>query len=340
MGSTITTGRSVGAFVAPSGRIIYALFEQTYESNCFPHAPHWCAVGLGEIRDVVKMIFLFASSCEGGMLKNSHGRITPENYLRSWFRELTHPYLMPDVEGILALGENFHATVPKGHIEKVCSALEHVDRADIMESLKNGVHVSVQLYRDTEVVMAVYGSGAEVLPAWHFLKHRPTWTDADRRSELGFKPSASKGPRSHFALPVVRSTGTEERLIEQPDGSFQSSGWAYSIIDSFVEDLWEEGLRSPKTCYQRIAAYRDAVRNAPEVALESIRVVVDRTQPIENEYGRKNLDEFVERFPVSETGTGFEVTPTQENLYHLSLLPRNVTRWIIAPAVPAFALAG
>lgn len=340
MGSTVTVARNAGAFVAPSGKIIYALFEKTYESNCVPHTPSWCAVGLGEIQHVVRQVFRIASECEGGMLRNSHGHITPENYLRSWFRELANPYLLPDVGRVLAPSENFHATVPKQHIDKVSAALEQIGRTDIADDLRNGGHIPVQLYQDAKVVLALYGSEAGILPAWHFFTHRPTWNNDDRRSELGFKPSASLGPRSDFAVPVVRSTGTEELLIEQPDGSFQCAGWAYSIVDGFVEGLWEEGLRSPKTCYQRIAAYRDAVRQAPEVALESIRIIVDQTQSIENEHHRRNLEEFVKRFPVTKTETGFEVTPTEENLYYLRLLPRNATRWILPAVEPAFALAG
>lgn len=338
MSSTVTTGRCAGAFRAPSGEIVYVLFEQTYETNCSPHTPHWCCVGIGEIRDVMQRIFLFASDCEGGMLRNRSGRLAPENYLRSWMRELVHPYLMPDFGRDLVLGTGFYNTVQQEEMAKARSALERIRRGDIADRLEKGEEIPVQLHQDAEIVIALYGPNAELLPPWLFIRNRPIWAEADRRPGLGFKPSPGAAPASRFTLPVVRAVGEEKRLIEQPDGSFQYAGCAYSIVSDFVENLWEEGLRSPKTCYQRIGAYRDVVRQAPTVDLESIRVIVDTTRLLESKHGRSGVELFLERYPVTKMETGFEVTPTSENLYHLSHLSPSEVRWLIPTAQPAFAL--
>ena len=50
MGSTVTTGRMAAAFRAKSGTVIYCLYEQTYEKNCYPHIPHWSVIYIGEAR--------------------------------------------------------------------------------------------------------------------------------------------------------------------------------------------------------------------------------------------------------------------------------------------------
>ena len=39
MGSTVSTGKLAAAFKATSGKIMYVLFEETYEANCYPRTP-------------------------------------------------------------------------------------------------------------------------------------------------------------------------------------------------------------------------------------------------------------------------------------------------------------
>ena len=73
MGSTVTTGRMAAAFRAKSGTVIYCLYEQTYEKNCYPHTPHWSAIYIGEAHGALCKIFNYASACEGGMLQNRSG---------------------------------------------------------------------------------------------------------------------------------------------------------------------------------------------------------------------------------------------------------------------------
>ena len=39
MGSTVSTGKLAAAFRATGGKIMYVLFEETYEANCYPRTP-------------------------------------------------------------------------------------------------------------------------------------------------------------------------------------------------------------------------------------------------------------------------------------------------------------
>ena len=73
MGSTVSTGKQVAAFKATSGKVMYVLFEETYESNCYPRTPRWSSYMIGELPAVMRHIFRAASSCEGGMLKGAGG---------------------------------------------------------------------------------------------------------------------------------------------------------------------------------------------------------------------------------------------------------------------------
>ncbi len=96
MGATVTTGKRATAFRAPSGTIIYVLFEATYEKNCHPHTPHWGCCAIGDIAAVMERIFAYGSNSEGGMLQGRSGRITPEGYIRGWLQELSAPIEFSD----------------------------------------------------------------------------------------------------------------------------------------------------------------------------------------------------------------------------------------------------
>jgi hypothetical protein len=95
MGATVTCKKLVAAF-AGAGRVFYVLFEQTYEKNCYPHTPGWSCTYCGGIDGALRRIFRYASSCEGGMLQNRSGWITPEGYIAGWMKEMASPVRMSD----------------------------------------------------------------------------------------------------------------------------------------------------------------------------------------------------------------------------------------------------
>ena len=83
MGSTVSTNKLAAAFKTTSGKTMYVLFEETYESNCYPRTPRWGCLMMGEIANTMRGIFRSAGSCEGGMLKGAGGRdISPEGYIQ------------------------------------------------------------------------------------------------------------------------------------------------------------------------------------------------------------------------------------------------------------------
>lgn len=82
MSSTILTNKAAAAFRHPvTGKVIYALFGENYESNVTPKTPDWSCFALGEYADVMKVVFNYASACEGGCLRSRAGEIKPENLI-------------------------------------------------------------------------------------------------------------------------------------------------------------------------------------------------------------------------------------------------------------------
>src|SRR5690242_21895817 len=98
MGATITCGKKAAAF-EKNGIIYYILWERTYESNVHPHNPHWECTYIGPLDGTLRRIFIYASSCEGGMLAGPGKRhILPENYISAWLRKLAAPVAMPNAK--------------------------------------------------------------------------------------------------------------------------------------------------------------------------------------------------------------------------------------------------
>ena len=335
MGATVTTGRRVGAFTAPAGNIIYVLFEKTYEKNCSPHTPHWCCIGLGGILDVIRRIFAYGSSCEGGMLQNRSGSITPEGYIRSWFKKLEAPFEMRDFEVALKVGTGFYATVPNEKIDKVSEVLTAIGRVDILTSLLAGETFTVSFQKDAAVVLALYGlNGGEksLLYPWLAVQsyHTPT-LEMDRNARLGYFPKAAAADTAPSPDPVVYRVGGEDCFVLQPDGSLRPAGWAYNLVGQFIEGLWEEEIRSPRTFARRIKAFRDTVENARRLSPDALTVTVDTTVALEHAYQGRIIAEFQRDFLEGVTDAVFDFQPNTENFYRSQELPDVCVRWQVTP---------
>jgi hypothetical protein len=152
MGSTVSTGKLAAAFKTTSGTTIYALYEQTYESNCYPHTPSWGCILLGDISAALRGIFRSASSCEGGMLKGAGGRdISPEGYVAGWIKELANPYQFGDrnIDVFIAAGYS----APLVHDQMESTKARMIAKGFELEAtkLENGERLSLSLYEHGEL---------------------------------------------------------------------------------------------------------------------------------------------------------------------------------------------
>jgi hypothetical protein len=338
MGSTVTTGRRVGAFLSPANKIIYVLQEETYEKNCSPHTPSWCCIGIGEISDVIRCIFAYGSSCEGGMLQNRGGRMTPEGYIRSWFEELEAPREMRDFQVALKVGTSMYATIGSDKMDKVSEALTTMGRGDIVATLIAGETFTLSFQKDTDLVLALYGLNGRkkpLLSPWLVVDsyHLPT-ADMDRDARLGYFRKPAAADTAIPSDPVVFRVGNEDCFVQQPDGSLQPAGWAYSLVGEFIGNLWEEEMRVPRSFGRRIKAFRSLVENAPRISPDALKVTIDTTVALEHAYEVRTIADFQRDFPESATGPIFEFRPTTENFHRIQQLPDASVRWEIEGRQP------
>lgn len=338
MGATVTTGRRVGAFVSPAGKTIYVLFEETYEKNCSPHTPHWCCIGIGGLNDVIRRFFAYGSSCEGGMLQNRSGHMTPEGYIRSWFKELEAPFEMRDFEVALRVGKGLYATIGADKVDKVAEVLTAIGRVDILTALLAGETFKLRFQKDSDVVLALYGlnsNGKSMLSSWLAVSSCYVPTPCmDRNARLGYFPKAAPTGTVISPDPVVYRVGNEDCFVLQPDGSLRPAGWAYSLVGDFIENFWKDEMSAPNSFGRRIKAFRDAVSNAPRLAPEDLSVTVDTTVPLEHAYQVRTIAEFQRNFPEAGPGAVFDFQPTSENFYRVQQLPDVCVRWGIKGGVP------
>jgi hypothetical protein len=332
MSATVTTGKRAAAFVAPSGKTIFVLFEQTYEKNVIPHTPSWSCVGIGDLEASMKKIFMHASACEGESLQNRSGHITPEGYIRGWLNELAAPVEFPDRLVSLRFGRS----IPEEKVDFVKKTLAEMGRSDLLDPLVAGEAVHVSAINEVHVITALYGP--RKIAAWHIFDAGGVPYSDRRHPELGYAPA----PARSFDLDATSflRVGEEERLMQRTDGSWYCAGWAYRIVGDFVEDLWKAELDKPGSYFKRIRAYRAAVRNAPVLPLADAKVRVDTRVVLENAYEQRAVKEFGNKHPVTQSATGFEIRPTVELLYQVTNLPVECTTWIVpSPACASAQIA-
>lgn len=330
MGATVVTGKSAAAFRASNGEIIYVLFEETYEKNCYPHTPNWGCRAVGRIDSVIKRIFASAGACEGGMLQRRGGALTPEGYIRSWLKELESPRVFPRPGMTLELkvGDTFLATVPSESAERAFGALERIGRVDVVDKLRNGEGVSITLDEDVDIVDALYGQPG-ALAAWRIVSEVSRGTVVD--ATLGYKPRKATG--FDVFEPEALQLDEHRYLLKGEDGMWRCAGWAYAVVGRYITGLAESELREPGSYSKRIKAYRDAFLKAAP-APRGMKVVVDQGIKLASDYERSRVYKFAEQNPVHRTASGYEVAVDELRqdgtaMYDLGALPVECAKWVL-----------
>lgn len=323
MGATVTTGKKAGALRAPDGRILYALFEQTYEKNCYPHTPTWSCHSFGPIEEAIERVFLCASSCEGGMLQNRNGSITPEGYIAGWLAELAAPVAMGDCRIALAVGKGFYDAFREDRLDRARQVLAGAGFAQMAETLAPGETLELRLHAHALAIEALCVSGT-VLP-WRVFTDMRGLSGADGDAALGYAPPPAKS----YAVdrPEAIKADRENRLVRGPDGAWRCVGWEYRAVGGFIRDLWRAELAEPGSCRKRIKAYRAALEAAPALPAGA-RVVVDLGVPMKR-WERELAEHLAAKHAARPTRSGFEIEVGEDRMYDLTSLPSHCTTWLI-----------
>ncbi|MFC6281182.1 hypothetical protein [Polaromonas aquatica] len=305
MGATVTVGKKVAAFKSRNGKTGYVLFEQTYEKNCYPHHPHWSCVGLGYLEDVMARIFASGSSCEGGGLQGRGGCIKPESYIGDWLSEMATPLEMGNFRNKIAFGENFYATIPESLRERVLKGLEDEGFSEAVKAL-SGDGIEVALHDDIELIRAIYVKHRNELGPWRFIGRFDAVNQMEgfRSSDLGYTPGKDQTYKPQ--VPLMFAIDNEALILEQPNGTFRTSGAAYSCTATFVEGYGLTELAHPGTFRKSIKTFRDAVKTAPMASDETRIVVSVAGLPADQQYRRDRVQTLADH--LGQKSTEFETS--------------------------------
>ena len=322
MSSTITTNRVAAATRTTDERILYVLFEETYCSNVSPRTPRWCCVGLGYLPAVLEKVFALASCCEGGMLRNRAGRLTPEGYLGTWLKELAAPLVMTRLGVTLSAHPGYTAAIPETLKDEAAAVLESHGRGREAEELRTSSRTTLNLATDADAVLDVMKRCGRSV--WTIINElmRPHEL-GERKTDLGYRPSPAK--TIELVQPEALKVERDNRLLRRPDGSWHCAGSEYEIIGSFVEDEWRAEMRASGGYRRRIGAFRTALRDAGTIP-DDVMVEVDG-RAAGDEYDQSRVDEV--RKDSGADGEVFRVKLNEKNSYTLTRLLRQATTWIL-----------
>lgn len=324
MGSTVTTGKQVCAIRdAKTGTPIYILFEETYEKNCYPHTPSWSCICIGDIREALHTIFDHAGVCEGGMLQNRSGHITPEGYIQGWMGLFREPYAYPDIRAQMTLGTNWMDFFKPEGLELAKAALQGKPDALALlaglEQAENGRY-AFMLHENI-------GALADIL---HAAKKRgwglgiDHWNSLEIDCRLGHNPK--KASSFDIKVPEAVRLDNDERLVKGEDGQWRQAGWSYSVVGNYVSDLWEAELNEPGSYKKRIKAFREAIEGAPLISFPT-RVRLDSSNMLDlDRWGASSLAQFIEAAEPVPGEPGAYLVP-EDGLYAATHVPREAMIW-------------
>lgn len=342
MGATVVTGKTVAAFRNPkTGEVIYLLFEQTYEKNCFPHTPSWGCRAIGNFEQVLKRAFSSAAACEGGGLQVRGGETKPETYLKSWRISFSEPFHMEDQQIELRLGgTSMYDTIPDSQVETAMARLEQIGRQDIVKALKAGP-VKVGLHNDVDAIIALYGVDTE-LPVWKIIDDLHGLSYAD-------ESLAPKLVKRNIDVPsvVAYAVDNENVVVSLGGGSLKHMGWRYSAVGQFIRDVvYPIELQSSFAAYKLIREFRDICNAAPELP-DSTVINVSTAKSVYS-YHQENAKKLAVKLglyasidAVPETyETTFGVVREADEQYLLSTLEERQVTWALSPSIDVGVLSG
>jgi hypothetical protein len=313
MGATVLTGKRAGAFQRADGEWIFALFERTYEKNCYPHRDHWSGITIGNYASVMRRVFLHARSCEGGMLQSRSGEIRPEHYIESWRQELAKPMLLHDRQIDLRVGQAFDAPIPEKALDDVQQCLANANQQSRFDALVAG-GLSVSLYANVDLLIALYGEDGP-FSAWRVLSA----DDCGSVSVTAAVPRLLPASQVMKQMPGVRCHAIDghSRLVSLDGQAWHHAGWQYSAVGSFITEVaYGIEMVHPGFAKRAIPEYRDMLRKASPVSPDT-KLTITRAPDGVGKWAVASADELARAVGVAAAD---QSAPDQFSFYFRDVL--------------------
>lgn len=298
MSSTITSGKCAAAFKKPNGAVVYVLFEKTHDTNVTPHEPRWGCFAIGEYADVMRSVFVNASSCESGGLQGGSKRlIKPENYIAGWRKELSNPCGIENKVITLTMGDNFYSTFKPDRLNEVRVELAKIDRLDVFADLQTG-QSEINLFEDADVVQAIFGY-AKFSNPWKILAFHNCHTL--HHPELGIETRIGK-----IDPPVceVRKINAHDLLVQcGSNGQWVNWGYAYASVGRYIiEVAYAQEMKQSGSSKNLITEFRELCASASNLSGDTMLTFYRLDAVGVKNWQLEYLDKFAQEFGVVESG--------------------------------------
>lgn len=302
MGATVTVDKRAYAFRSGE-KIVYALFESTYEKNCYPHQSRWSCIAIGGIAQVLRRIYGSVHATIDGGLQGRNGCISPTNYLKGWMAELANPCAMPDQPIDLKYGTGFYDALQKEADEsfglksttQVRAALvaagvnvAPIDLAISHSEKKEKLTISLHEYADFVVALAQNG----VYP-WRLISSMPGYVERD--ASLGYQsgnPKTYAMNHRYVRLLTNSHNALGSSLLLREDvrtpGVYIESAYSTDWLNSLAV---AEEMANPGSVQKGLRIQIDAQKEALFASLNTI-VTVSRPNGDDNRWSRENYVKF------------------------------------------------
>jgi len=266
MGTTYSVSKLAASIGDPGdGRVYYALFEKTYESNVFPRTPRWSAIHFGTPESCMQLIIAVSGDCEGGALKGSRGKVTASAYIRQWRNQLKHAAsLRPRAR--IEFGDGFYQ-VPGSMRPRVDAILhEHGQELPADTTLELDLAKPGACAALAALIALPKDSGR--IPAWKALDVADTVAGTGTPYDPSAAPATLDPAVQVYRLPRRHGTGESDLdYVIKLDGTVRVAGWAYAAMQAFIQShaLAAES-RIPGCAEELIADFRARLTEAPELS--------------------------------------------------------------------------
>lgn len=284
MGSTYSVNKQAAATVAPNGTIFFALFEQTYESNCFPQTPNWCAIYFGTAEACMERIISHATACEGGMLKEKGGDTTPSAYIKHWREALANPVSLRRGFVSAEFGKGIYS-IDDDKRDAIATILAKYGHPGIVDN-----KVSIKIGEQPELLQEIIDARTS---AWKFID-RSDVAHESATDWAAYSPPLCESDVPEFSVFYIQESNHDREHWVLMDGRMHGLGWSYSTIGRLIERFGKPSEKArPGSIESVIRAIRAAVKKAVPFPMEQ-RVRIDGAKT-EESYRTSAFESFAEK---------------------------------------------
>lgn len=233
MSTTYINAIAVAAVRDEAGRVWYAGYEQTHESNVFPQTPHWGVMAFGTAQDIMARGIRIAASLPGGMVRWAGQNVSPTAMIKRWREKLACPVKLVCCHERIEFGSGLYKLNPD-KMDVVAQVLAQYGRDH------DGKGFDIQLPGDAQMLVDLMKTTE--LPAWKFLLN--TDMRMVEHPDLGYipeTPGAIDLPELKWVTIDHRSFGKAYLCIEGEKVTFK--GWDYNVVGYDAGRLAEEAER-------------------------------------------------------------------------------------------------